>query len=138
MKHHPIQFGACENTASSKQHASRLSLERFSSANHPRPQIPEIRAVFSRAETPPTNDEVPLHAALGDAATDGGTAGECRLFTVHDVAALLQVPVSWVYGRMRKRSPSHLPGYRLGKYWRFDEREVMQWVRRQSGGQHGA
>lgn len=53
-----------------------------------------------------------------------------RLLTVHQVADLLQVPVSWVYGRTRKRSLERLPGYRLGKYWRFDRDEVLAWVAR--------
>ena len=51
-----------------------------------------------------------------------------RLLTIRQVADLLQVPVSWVYGRTRKRSLERLPGYRLGKYWRFDHDEVLAWV----------
>jgi len=53
-----------------------------------------------------------------------------ELLTVRQVAELLQVPVSWVYGRLRKRSLEKLPGYRLGKYWRFDRNEVLAWVAR--------
>ena len=53
-----------------------------------------------------------------------------ELLTVHQIADLLQVPVSWVYGRMRKRSLERLPGYRLGKYWRFNREEVLAWVSR--------
>jgi len=37
-----------------------------------------------------------------------------RFLTVHEVAKLLQVPVSWVYGRLRERSTEPLPGYRVG------------------------
>lgn len=55
---------------------------------------------------------------------------QSELLTVHQVAELLQVPVSWVYGRMRKRSQERLPAYRLGKYWRFDRNEVLAWVAR--------
>ena len=54
-----------------------------------------------------------------------------ELLTVHEVAGLLKVPVSWVYGHTRKRSLDRLPGYRLGKYWRFRADEVMAWVQRQ-------
>ena len=53
-----------------------------------------------------------------------------ELLTVHQVAELLQVPVSWVYGRMRKHSLERLPAYRLGKYWRFERDEVLAWVER--------
>jgi hypothetical protein len=31
---------------------------------------------------------------------------------------------AWVYGRRRKGALGHLPGYRLGKYWRFSEDEA--------------
>ncbi len=55
---------------------------------------------------------------------------QSELLTVRQVAELLQVPVSWVYGRMRTRSPEQLPAYRLGKYWRFDRNEVLAWVAR--------
>ena len=58
------------------------------------------------------------------------TQSKCELLTVQQVAELLQVPVSWVYGRMRKRSLERLPAYRLGKYWRFDKEEVLAWVAR--------
>jgi len=57
---------------------------------------------------------------------------------VHEVAELLHVPVSWVYGRMRKRSLERLPGYRLGKYWRFRKDEVLAWVDCHCGGSHAA
>jgi excisionase family DNA binding protein len=59
------------------------------------------------------------------------TQSQCELMTVQQVAELLQVPVSWVYGRLRKRSLERLPGYRLGKYWRFDREEVLLWVAQQ-------
>lgn len=55
---------------------------------------------------------------------------QSELLTVRQVAELLQVPSSWVYGRMRKRSLERLPAYRLGKYWRFDRNEVLAWVER--------
>jgi excisionase family DNA binding protein len=53
------------------------------------------------------------------------TQSKCELLTVQQVAELLQVPVSWVYGRLRKRSLEKLPGYRIGKYWWFDREEVL-------------
>jgi len=59
------------------------------------------------------------------------TQSQCELMTVQQVAELLQVPVSWVYGRLRKRSLEKLPGYRLGKYWRFDKQEVLAWLAQQ-------
>ena len=63
---------------------------------------------------------------------------QSELLTVRQVAELLQVPVSWVYGRMRKRSLERLPAYRLGKYWRFDRSEVLAWVARHQTGREAA
>jgi excisionase family DNA binding protein len=66
------------------------------------------------------------------------TQSTCELMTVQQVAELLQVPVSWVYGRLRKRSLEKLPGYRLGKYWRFDKEEVLAWLAQQREGRKAA
>jgi excisionase family DNA binding protein len=56
------------------------------------------------------------------------------LLTVEDVARMLNVPVSWVYERTRKRTKERIPGFRLGKYWRFHERDVVAWIERQRVG----
>jgi excisionase family DNA binding protein len=66
------------------------------------------------------------------------TQSQFGLMTVQQVAELLQVPVSWVYGRLRKRSHEKLPGYRLGKYWRFDREEVLAWLAEQRQGRKAA
>ena len=58
------------------------------------------------------------------------------LLTVEEVAELLKVPVSWVYERTRLRGINRLPGFRLGKYWRFSEGEVLDWLERQRAGGH--
>jgi excisionase family DNA binding protein len=57
-----------------------------------------------------------------------------QLLTVEEIAALLSVHVSWVYGHLRKRSRDRLPAYRLGKYWRFRAEEVLAWVQRHADG----
>jgi excisionase family DNA binding protein len=53
------------------------------------------------------------------------------LLTVEEVAELLKVPVSWVYERTRKRGVDRIPGFRLGKYWRFRQADVLTWLERQ-------
>jgi excisionase family DNA binding protein len=109
MKSHPNQFAVRENTASSRQHVPRFkSSEEFSLSS-------------------------PNTAARTEAAREEG-----HLLTVHEVAEMLQVPVSWVYGRMRKRSVERLPGYRLGKYWRFRQTEVLAWIESQRRDSHAA
>lgn len=77
-------------------------------------------------------------SASDQAATAGKSENGGHFLTVHEVAELLRVPVSWVYGRTRKRSLERLPGYRLGKYWRFREHEIHDWVKRQGGGSRGS
>jgi excisionase family DNA binding protein len=108
MKSHSPQFAVRENTASSRQHAPRFESS-FSAPND------GVRTTAREAERE-----------------------ESRLLNVHEVAAMLQVPVSWVYGRMRKRSVERLPGYRLGKYWRFRQAEVLAWVESQKRDSHAA
>jgi len=56
------------------------------------------------------------------------------LLTVEEVAELLRVPLSWVYERTRNRSLDRIPGFRLGKYWRFREADVLAWLDRQRSG----
>jgi excisionase family DNA binding protein len=75
----------------------------------------------------------PLHAATAEEASD-----DSHLLTVSEVAHLLQVPVSWIYARTRQRNKDRLPGYRLGKYWRFDRGEVLGWVESHRRDPHAA
>jgi excisionase family DNA binding protein len=64
---------------------------------------------------------------------------DIELLTVEEVAALLKVPPSWVYERTRKRGVARIPGFRLGKYWRFREADVVAWLESQrSGGKASA
>jgi len=56
------------------------------------------------------------------------------LLSVEEVAELLQVPVSWVYERTRNRGINRIPGFRLGKYWRFRSEDVLAWIERQRVG----
>jgi excisionase family DNA binding protein len=55
------------------------------------------------------------------------------LLSVEEVATLLKVPPSWVYDRTRLRTRERIPGFRLGKYWRFREADVLAWLDRQRG-----
>ncbi len=51
-----------------------------------------------------------------------------NLLTIKDLSELLSVPVSWVYDRLRPSERNRLPGFKLGKYWRFRESEVIAWL----------
>ncbi len=50
------------------------------------------------------------------------------LLTVQDVAEILRVPTSWVYERTRRRSADRIPGFRIGKYWRFRGGDIKAWL----------
>jgi excisionase family DNA binding protein len=50
------------------------------------------------------------------------------LLTVGEVADLLKLPVSWVYERTRRKGLDRIPHFKLGKYLRFSEREVLGWL----------
>ncbi len=53
------------------------------------------------------------------------------ILTVGEVAALLKVPLSWIYDHCRLPAPEGLPHMKLGKYLRFREREVRDWLVKQ-------
>jgi len=52
-----------------------------------------------------------------------------ELLTVAEVAAILKVPISWIYDRTRRRGVERIPHKKLGKYLRFVESEVWAWFR---------
>ena len=138
MKLRPTKFVVRENTASLRQHASRVKSDTRSNIAHFAEERPEAQPTSSRNAPSVKVPENPLHVASHDQATGRDARDGRHLLDVHEVAELLHVPVSWVYGRMRKRSLERLPGYRLGKYWSFHKDEVLAWVDSHCGGSHAA
>jgi len=129
MKVRPTQFGVRETTASPRQHASRLAVSHSQSQSNEvsgnskgDESSPHMRGAISMFE--------PSLTEAANAATGGERTENGQLLSVHDVADFLQVPASWVYGHTRDRCPDRIPGFRLGKYWRFDEADVLAWIRR--------
>ena len=53
-----------------------------------------------------------------------------RLLTVEEVADMLQVPKSWIYGRTRRRGQEQLSHLKVGKYLRFEESAVREFLER--------
>ena len=123
MKDAPTQLDMRENTASSRRHASR-PMERTSGPH-------QAASLGAEDHSEPNAFEGKRNGATVERENE-------RLLTIHQVAELLHVPVSWVYGRTRKRSIERLPGIRLGKYWRFREEEIHAWVESQRGGHRAA
>ena len=137
MKPRDLQFGVRKNPDSQRVHGLRLTLNSSSKeqpigSGNAQPEVrtlsePRIVETF----------RLPLSEEANEA-TVTRRQESTRLLTVEEVASLLHVPVSWVYGRMRKRSLERLPGYRLGKYWRFREHEIHAWVEDQRGASRSA
>ena len=50
------------------------------------------------------------------------------LMTVEETARVLHVPISWVYGRTRRRGKERIPHIKLGKYLRFELTAVRNWA----------
>src|SRR2546421_10353607 len=129
MKLCPTQFGVHENTAFPRQHASRLAISHSQSQSNGvsgnlrgDENSPHMPGAISMCE--PSLTEA-ANAATGRERTENG-----QLLSVHDIADLLQVPASWVYGHTRDRCPDRISAFRVGKYWRFDEADVLAWIQR--------
>ena len=138
MKLRPTQSGMRENTASSRQHAPRSAMRSTPNQSAKPSDISREEARPISASFSQTSSLSSPNNAAHIAATEGEESHGKHLLTVHEVADLLQVPVSWVYGRTRKRSLERIPSYRLGKYWRFRQDEVLAWVESQRRGSHAA
>lgn len=54
---------------------------------------------------------------------------ECKLVGIKVMAEKLDVQESWLYSRTRT---NEIPHYKLGKYVKFDESEVMEWLKNQN------
>ena len=51
---------------------------------------------------------------------------ESRILTVRELAGYLHVDVSTIYRLVRKKE---LPGFRLGRDWRFKLEAIENWIR---------
>jgi excisionase family DNA binding protein len=52
-----------------------------------------------------------------------------NLIGIKELASRLDVPVSWLYSRTRTND---IPHYKVGKYVRFDESEIWEWLKKQN------
>ena len=52
-----------------------------------------------------------------------------NLIGIKEMAKKLDVPESWVYSRTRTND---IPHYKVGKYCKFDESEVWDWLKKQN------
>ena len=56
------------------------------------------------------------------------SANDDELLTVHDAARFLKVSASWVYEHARPDAEHRLPVVKLGKYLRFDRRDLQAYI----------
>ncbi len=59
--------------------------------------------------------------------------GSEELLTVHEVADLLRVPVSWVYDHTRSDYRDRLPCVKVGKYLRFFAADILDYLQSMRG-----
>lgn len=51
-----------------------------------------------------------------------------RYITAQELSKVLNVPITWVWARARQ---GKIPFLRVGKYMRFDEAEVIEFLRKE-------
>jgi len=127
MKRTHLQFGARENTASSRQHVSRLAVNLSSLKCHPL-QTNNGQVVAGAATV---LRDTQTHISHEDAAASADTeekTEDTQLLSVREVAKLLHVPVSWVYEHTRPRCANPLPHIKLGKYLRFFPSDITNYL----------
>jgi excisionase family DNA binding protein len=64
-------------------------------------------------------------ARAGDRPHGSSPICDDALLTVPEVAALLRVPVSWVYEHTRQGCDDPLPAIKIGKYLRFFRKDIL-------------
>jgi len=74
----------------------------------------------------PGDERNPLHAP--EPSTGGN--GMSRLLSVEEVASLLNVPRKWIYRRVGLKPPDGIPYLKVGKYLRFRESDLRDYVER--------
>jgi len=52
-----------------------------------------------------------------------------KLHTVDEMSKKLRVPKSWIYSRSRETGPDAIPRLKVGKYLRFVEEDVLNWLK---------
>jgi predicted DNA-binding transcriptional regulator AlpA len=74
------------------------------------------------------SSSAPTTSIIGSKGTNGVEMMEEKL-DVKQLAERLKVHESWVYSHTRRKRPDAIPMIRVGKYCRFIESEVIQWLR---------
>ena len=130
--HRRLQFDMREDPASDRRHDSRKGTCSFSGGN--------VRDEESRTSLSLSTGENHVQPDAGGrpyAASPRAATGERehdRLLTIQQVAVMLHVPVSWVYGRTRTRSYATTAWHSSWKILAVSEEEIHGWIESQRGG----
>ena len=62
-------------------------------------------------------------------------AGMDEFWTAEEVSNYLRIPQSTIY---KLAQDSVLPGFKVGKHWRFRRETVLAWIKQQESEQHNA
>jgi len=146
MKSRPTQFGVRENTASSRQHASRFGVEVRSNptcvdVGSPEARLTSQRIDSSEAGRNTTSNGAPQHGTTGEEERDVSESSALAsprspsqkskhafepLIGSPEAAKLLgniHVKTLQRYARTRR-----LPGYQIGGHWYFRASELDSWL----------
>ena len=146
MKPRPTQFGARENTASSRQHASRLAVDSLLPSSETllrgsyHPEAPPNSGFITKEEGDALNTK-PLYAATGERKERSGdsnreprrqliSVGRAPAFEplvgCEEAARLLgNIHVKTLQRYARQ---GNVPGYRIGGHWYFRATELDAWL----------
>jgi hypothetical protein len=114
MKLRPTKFIVRENTASLRQHASRVKSDTRSNIAHFAEERPEAQPTSSRNAPSVKVPENPLHVASHDQATGRDARDGRHLLDVHEVAELLHVPVGLrTHAQTFFRTAARLPAWEI-------------------------
>jgi excisionase family DNA binding protein len=126
MRHPPSQLGARESRRPTQQRASGSAGPSITDSSARGSPIPQGGVSSSRVSLTTSSDK-----AVHTTATEARGEKDNHLLTVREVAELLRVPVSWVYERTRRKGDGQLPHLKIGKYLRFEESSVTEFIREQ-------
>jgi len=126
MKSSSTQFGMRENTASPRQHDSRVAVH---SAAAP-PTRPALKAqedsLAPSVASPPQSPLRSLNHAARTAATGEKESCNDALLNVQQAAHLLAVSVPTLYGWVWQR---RIPFVKIGRALRFDRKDLAEFIR---------
>lgn len=75
--------------------------------------------------TPQRNNLNPTRKSTSNVTPDKRVS---QLMDVNALATLLNVPLTKIYSLTRQTGPGSIPRYKIDRYLRFDQSEIMAWL----------